>query len=138
MLWCPGHSIMLPWCRETPVSRIAAVFAVWCTHTEILSNQTEIRLYLPFSDRFGSKRTSVWIQINRKMMNTIWFRVDFLRFRKNSSVCNILNMKSRRMMNGKNFILNNYSRYLITLELSCINVRTISRNKQYTWKYKIW
>ena len=28
--------------------------------SEILSNQTEIRLYLPFSDRFGSKRNSVW------------------------------------------------------------------------------
>ena len=45
---------------------------------EILLNQPEIRLYLPFSCWFGSKRTSVWFQINRNsMVNTIWFRVDF-------------------------------------------------------------
>ena len=49
---------------------------------EILLNKTEIRLYLPFFDWFGTKWTSVWIQINRKMVNTIWFRVDLIRFRK--------------------------------------------------------
>ena len=38
---------------------------------EILLNQPEIRLYLLFSDRLGSKRTSVWFQINRKMVDTI-------------------------------------------------------------------
>jgi len=37
-------------------------------------------MYLPFSDWFGTKRTSVWFQINRKMLNTIWFRVDLIRF----------------------------------------------------------
>ena len=46
---------------------------------KILSNQPEIRLYLPFSDWFGIKRTSVWFKINRKMTNTIWFRVDLIR-----------------------------------------------------------
>ena len=55
---------------------------------EILLNQTEIRLYLPFSDWFGTKSTSIWIQINRKMVNTIWFRVDLISFRKDFSVCN--------------------------------------------------
>ena len=40
-----------------------------CPHTlrtlfEILLKQTEISLYLPFFDLFGTKRTSVWIQIN--------------------------------------------------------------------------
>ena len=44
---------------------------------QILLNQTEIRLYLPFSDWYGTKRTSVWFQINLKMVNTIWFKVDF-------------------------------------------------------------
>ena len=34
-----------------------------------------------------TKRTSVWIQINRKMVNTIWFQVDLIRFRKYFSVC---------------------------------------------------
>ena len=33
----------------------------------------EIRLYLPLSDWFGTKWKSVWFQINRKMVNTIWF-----------------------------------------------------------------
>ena len=51
-------------------------------HREILLNQTKIRLYLPFSDWFGSKRKYVWIQINWKMVNTIWFRLDLMRFGK--------------------------------------------------------
>ena len=42
-----------------------------CTHREILLNQTEIRLYLPCTDRFETKRTSVWFQINRRMVHTI-------------------------------------------------------------------
>ena len=41
-------------------------------HTEkYFRNQPEIRLYLPFSDCFGTKRASVWLQINRHMVNTI-------------------------------------------------------------------
>ena len=36
---------------------------------EILLNQTEIRLYLPFFDWYGTKRTlSVWLQIKWKMI----------------------------------------------------------------------
>ena len=31
--------------------------------------------------------TSVWIQINQKMVNTIWFRVDLTRFQKTVSAC---------------------------------------------------
>ena len=50
--------------------------------SEISLDQTEIRLYLPFSDWFWTKRTSVWCQINRKMANTIWYRLDLIRFRK--------------------------------------------------------
>ena len=44
-----------------------------CTFTrEILLNETEIRLYWPFSDMIWTQtRTSVWIQINQKMVNTI-------------------------------------------------------------------
>ena len=38
------------------------------------------QLYLPFSDWFGTKRTSVYCQINRTMVNTIWFRLDLKRF----------------------------------------------------------
>ena len=53
---------------------------------EILSNQTEIRLYLLFSNWFETKRASIWFQINRKMVNTIWFRLALIRFRKDFSV----------------------------------------------------
>ena len=56
------------------------------THGEILLNQTEIRLYLPCICRFGTKRTSVWCQIIRKMVNTIRFRFDLITFRKYLSV----------------------------------------------------
>ena len=38
---------------------------------EILLYQPEIRLYLPFSDWFRIKRTSVWLQNNRKMENAV-------------------------------------------------------------------
>ena len=51
---------------------------------EILLNQPKIRLYLTFSDLFGTKQTLVWFQINWKLVNTIWFRVDLIIFRKNS------------------------------------------------------
>ena len=38
---------------------------------ELLSDQTEIKLYTLFSDLFGTKRTSAWFQINRNIVNTI-------------------------------------------------------------------
>ena len=56
---------------------------------EILFNQTEIRFYLPFSDLFGTKRTSLWFSINLRMVNTIWFRFNLIRFRKDFSVCRL-------------------------------------------------
>ena len=43
---------------------------------EILHNQTEFRLYIPFFKWFETKLMSVWIQINRCMVNTIWFQID--------------------------------------------------------------
>ena len=71
-------------------ARVRCYLSMSCTRRnlfEILLNQTEIRLYSLFSDSFGSKPTSVWIQINRKMVNTTLFQVDLIRFRKNFSVC---------------------------------------------------
>ena len=41
----------------------------------IIVKLTEIGLYLPFPDRSGNKRSSIWFQINRKMVNTISFRL---------------------------------------------------------------
>ena len=49
---------------------------------EFLLNQTEIRLCLAFSDRFGTKRMSVWFQMNRTMLNIIGVRFDLIRIRK--------------------------------------------------------
>ena len=53
----------------------------------ILLNQTEIRLYLPCTDCFGTKRRSVLFQINRCMVNTICFRFHLIGFRKDFPVC---------------------------------------------------
>ena len=78
--------------------------------TDTLFNQIEIKLYLPFSNWFGTKWTSVWFQINRKIVNTIWFRFDLIRFQKYFSVCKSNNY---RWINVKPHIC-----YLI-LYLSC-------------------
>ena len=67
------------------------MIGVSCTHAEIFSKSYCINpksdCIYHFPDWFGSKQTSVWIQINRKMVNTIWFRVDLIRFQKDFSVC---------------------------------------------------
>ena len=44
-------------------------------------------LYLPPPDWLGTKRTPIWVQINRKMVNTISFRSDLLRLRNYFRVC---------------------------------------------------
>ena len=41
------------------------------------------------------------ISINRKMVNTIWFRVDLIRFLKNFSVCIFVSAKIWRVSNMK-------------------------------------
>ena len=46
----------------------------------ILVKFSEIRLYLPFSDWFGTEQKFVRFEINRKMVNTIWFGFDSARF----------------------------------------------------------
>ena len=61
----------------------------------ILLNKSENRLYLSFSDWFGIKLTFVWCQINRKMGNTIWFRVDLIRF---LSVCEGEKLRQRKYL----------------------------------------
>ena len=66
---------------------VYSVISYHLSHIEILFNQPEIRLHLPFYDSFGTKRTSVWFQINRKMVYTISFRFDIIRFRKEFSLC---------------------------------------------------
>ena len=45
-------------------------------------NTTEIRLYFPFFDWFGTNRTSICFQINRCMVTTIWYGFDLPRFGK--------------------------------------------------------
>ena len=63
------------------------------TFSEVLLNQPENRLYSPFSDWFGSKMTSVWIKINRKIVNKICFQVDLIRLLLNVSACNNSNIR---------------------------------------------
>ena len=81
-------------CTDNNICISFAMLGKWWLYTrrnlfEILLNQREIKLQLPFSDWFGTKRTSVWFQINRKMVNTIWFQFDLIRFRKDFSVCTL-------------------------------------------------
>ena len=75
------------WCLE--ISDFQRVHCAQRYLFEILSNQTEIRLYLPSSDWFGTIQTSVCFQINRKMVNTIVFLLYLLIFRKVFSVCEL-------------------------------------------------
>ena len=85
----PNYAPMMP--RNASLSD--GCTSGWCIQRKlfgILLIQTEIRLWLPFSYWFGSKRMSVWIQINRKRVNTIWFRVDLTRFQKVFSVLLLL------------------------------------------------
>ena len=52
------------------------------THWENLLNS-----YLAFYDWFETKQTSVWFQINRNMVNTIWILVDFRKDFEKDSHC---------------------------------------------------
>ena len=47
----------------------------------ILLNQTEIRLYLPFSDRFETKRTSVWCLPSSACSNIIYMYIYIHKYR---------------------------------------------------------
>ena len=91
-----SFAVILPWNTRLWMGSLTSTgtrLSVGCTaYTQrklfgIALIQTEIRLYLPFSDWFGSKRKSVWIQINRKIVNTIWFRLELTRYRDVFSVC---------------------------------------------------
>ena len=57
--------------RNVCSNRFGNISCTERTHREILLNQSGIRLYLSFSDCFGTKQTSVWFKFNRKMVNTI-------------------------------------------------------------------
>ena len=65
---------------------------------EISLNQIKEKLYSPFSDWFETKRNAVWFQINRKMVNIIWFHFDLVRFRKVFSVCILLGTYSSNVL----------------------------------------
>ena len=65
--------------------------SIWKTFylPKILVKSTGIRLYLPFSDWFWTKRNSVWFQIKRKMVNTIWFRLIRQESQVDFSACKV-------------------------------------------------
>ena len=62
-----------------------------------ISRGSKIRLIDWFSDWFATKQTSVWFQINRKMVNTDWFRFYLTRFRRDFCVY------ERRVMRNGNY-----------------------------------
>ena len=74
--------LRMDWIRTGKTTPIRLASLAW-----ILLNQTKIRLYLPFFDEFGFKFIPVWIQINRKIIKTIWFRVNLIKFWKDFYVC---------------------------------------------------
>ena len=72
------------------------VFICYHQHTEILLNQYRNKIVFTIFRLFwNSKRTSVWFQINRKMVNTNWFLLDSIRFRKKFSLCTVQNPLSQ-------------------------------------------
>ena len=54
---------------------------------EILLNKTEIRLYLPVSDQFGTKLTSVWLPMNWKNGEYNIISVSFINISKIFYMC---------------------------------------------------
>ena len=67
-------------------------------HTEksfrnlVKSNWNQI--VFTISRMIWNQRTSVWFQVNRCMVNTIWFQFDLTRFRKDFSVCSVYTVHS--------------------------------------------
>ena len=55
---------------------------------EFLLNRTEIKLYLPLFDWFGTKRTSVGVYrwVHKDVVNTFWYRFDLITVWKYFSV----------------------------------------------------
>ena len=65
----------------------------------IILYQTEIKLYLEFFEWFGTKRKSIWCQINLRSVITIQIWFDLTRFRKDFSACTVvLEKKNVRIM----------------------------------------
>ena len=85
--------IRSPWCRESPASE--TIVRLFVVHAEksflnlIKSTRYQI-VFTIFRFILEQQRTSVWFQINQKIVNIIWFRFDLIRFRKDFSVCIVL------------------------------------------------
>ena len=80
------------WSRRYYLEKIHGIHTWYLTYAqrnvfEILLNQPDIRSYLPLID-FQQQTDSIRLmfQNNQKMVNTIWFRLDSIRFRKDLSV----------------------------------------------------
>ena len=75
--------------REPAATFSTLVQSMYSVHTQIYPflnrvNSIGIRLYLPFSDWFRTKWNSVWLEINRSMVNKIWFKLIYQDSEKNS------------------------------------------------------
>ena len=105
---------------------------------EILSNQPEIRLYLPFTDWFGSKRTSAWIYSSRKMVNTVRFRVYSLRFRQDFCVCIYLAHTSRTTRPQATLLSINWTPSCMSSNSRYSSICWFHRHTQYVNLNQLW
>ena len=87
---------------KTSITAQVGVFYTQRNFFEFLLNKTGIRLYLPFSNCFRAKQTSVWFQINRKLVYTIWFQFDLMWFGKYFSACKHNNLQGSTRPNWNN------------------------------------
>ena len=98
----------------------------------ILLNQTEIRLCLPFSDWFKTKRTFVWFQINRKIIYTNLISVKFNKISK-IILCICGNFPTIRRTNdprGKRFSLSRVPKQAPPLKALKHHCNKISRGSR--------
>ena len=110
-----------------------------------LIESTRNQIVFTIFDWFGTKRTSDWFQTNRKMINTIWFRVDSIRFGKYFSVCtagNISKLNRSPVRESRNHIIlptKYYTHWLLFLKNDMFKLRHCNPSKlthfyKYFWK----
>ena len=103
-----------------------------CTQRNIfvtLLNQTEIKLYLLFSDWFRTNNHSVRFQINQEMVNTISFQFNLTRFRKNFSVCICTHRKIFLLPYKLRGICDRSYRFLLIVQAKRNPICSITRRK---------
>ena len=87
-------AIIAPNCFDPENVQNITILHCTNTHREIFSEFYQIKsksdciYHFPIDFEQQTDTVRLLFQFNRKMVNTIWFRFDLLRFRKYFSVCN--------------------------------------------------